>query len=96
MPLQSLLLGCDPAGDCPLWVEGEGLQTSIPVALSPGLKADLLYWNQRMSAIVTGPERHSSAELEALRANLNEEGQNLARRVAEARSGQAKVRYLPE
>jgi hypothetical protein len=93
MTMRYLLLGCDPAGDCPLWVEGEGPRNSIPVPLSPAVKADLLHWNERMSEIVRNPDRYSSADLNALRAKLNGEGLGLARRVAEERD--AKVRYLP-
>lgn len=92
--MRYLLLGCDPAGDCPLWVEGEGLRDSIPVPLSPAVKADLLHWNERMSETVRNPDRYNSADLRSLRAELNEEGQELARRVAEERC--AKVRFLPE
>jgi len=94
--MRYLVLRCDPVGDCPLWIEDEGLRSSIPVALSPGLKADLLHWNERMSAIVACPDRYSRVDLEAQRAKLNEEGQDLARRIVEEKDGQAKVQYLAE
>jgi hypothetical protein len=94
--MQHLILGCDPGGACPLWLQGEGLREAIPVALSPGLKADLLHWNERMSAVVAAPDRYSSANLEALRAELNDEGLALARRIVEEKAGDAKVRYLAE
>ncbi len=94
--MQYLVLGCDPIGACPLWLEGEGLREAISVALSPDLKADLLDWNGRMSAIVAAPDRYSSANLEALRAELNDEGLALAQRIVEEKGGDAKVRYLSE
>ena len=91
-----LVLGCDPVGDCPLWIEDGAMRNVIPVALSPGLKADLLCWNERMSAIVAGPDRYSTEDMETERAKLNNQGQRLARRIEEEKDGRVRVRYLAE
>jgi hypothetical protein len=45
IPMLCLVLRRESVGDCPLWIENDSDAGSIPVALSAGLEADLLDWN---------------------------------------------------
>lgn len=89
--MKYLVLGCDPVGDRPLWEENELHGSTMPVSLPAELVADMLIWNETMAGAV-----HTATEATSALARLNAEGESLAKRVADAVTGGAKVRYLKE
>lgn len=89
--MRYLVMGCDAAGDRPLWNEDELSESEMPVSLPHELSADLLSWNARMGEAV-----HAATEASSNIARLNTEGENLALRIASVVPGGAKVRYLKE
>lgn len=96
--MKRLVLGCDPVGKSVLREEGGFMSTSgtSPVAISDELRRSLLDWNERMTVLVSTPERFSRTELLSVRRRLNDEGERLARRVEAEHDGQVRVRFLEE
>ncbi|SEN75463.1 hypothetical protein SAMN05192583_3472 [Sphingomonas gellani] len=86
-----LVFGCDPVGDRVLWEEDEVHGNTMSVSLPPDLVTDMLAWNEQMAGAVL-----ATAEATSALARLNSDGANLAKRIAAAVPGGAKVRFLSE
>jgi hypothetical protein len=85
--MKRVFLGCDPVGQSVIWEAGGFMSQSgsFPIAVSEELHSSLLSWNERMGALVRTPEAFGPIELAAMRCKLNEEGEQLARRIVEVR-----------
>ena len=90
-----LVLTVDPFG-IPLKEEGEPPKRLWPVSLPAGLEKELLEWNERIADIVAAPDLYDQQEIGKIFQQLNNEGENLARRIEIELNGNVKVRYLPE
>jgi hypothetical protein len=93
--MQYLFLMVDLFG-IPLRVEGEPARRSWPVTLSDQLKKDVIEWNERFGPLIAAEHLYSAEDRRSQCAALNEEGRQLANRIAAEVSGGAKVRYVPE
>jgi hypothetical protein len=82
-----LVLGCGPVGGQPLWEENELHGSAMPVSLPPELVTGLLSWNERMADAI-----QAATDAASVLARLNAEGEHLAKQVAAAVDGGAKVR----
>lgn len=89
--MKYLVLGCDMAGDQPLREENELPGAGMPVALPADLVEEILAWNEQMADAVV-----AKTEADRALARLNADGESLAKQIAVAVSGGAKVRYLCE
>jgi hypothetical protein len=90
-----LVLGADTMG-IPLHEEGEPASSSWPFELPEQLKNDVINWNDRFSPLIAAEHLYSPEERKSLGSTLNEEGRQLASRIAAEMPGGAKVRYLAE
>ena len=90
--------GCDPVGACLVWEEGGFISASgtLPITISYELRQSLFDWNERMGVLVRTPERYSQSDLLTAREELNEEGEQLARRIEAEHDGRLTVHYRAE